>query len=225
MTTHIMVINGLSEFRKLGYSTVLTIMAPKQQLQVGIRHARHNCDKKQSFRKHVEELCKRANQRLHTLARLSAYIDPIKLEILMNSFINSQFKYCPFVWMFHDRVLNSKLNFIQKRALRLVWKSSEKGHEKVMNKTLTTHQHNLQLLMIEIYKTKHSLNPTFIKDIFIERINQYNLRNENHLQLPVANPAKYRLENIEYRGCLCFYGQHYRNKLKTPTLYMSSKGK
>ena len=43
-------------------------------------------DKKLSFRKHVEELCKKANQKLHALARLSTYIDPIKSEILMNSF-------------------------------------------------------------------------------------------------------------------------------------------
>ena len=63
--------------------------------------------------------------------------------------------------MFHDRVLNSRLNFIRKRALRLVCKGSETGHENLMNKTLTTHQHNLQLLMIEIwFKTKHGLNPT-----------------------------------------------------------------
>ena len=50
--------------------------------------------------------------------------------------------------MFHDRALNSKLNFIQKRALRLVCKVSKTGHEKLMDKTLTTHQHNLELLMI-----------------------------------------------------------------------------
>ena len=120
----------------------------------------------------------------------------------MNSFIKSQFNYCPLVWMFHDRVLNSKLNFIQKRALRLVCKGSERGYEKLMNKALSTHQHNLQLLMIEIYKTKHSLNPTFMKDVFTQRINQHNLRNENHLQLPVAKTTTYGLENIEYRGCL-----------------------
>ena len=46
-------------------------------------------DKKLSFRKHVEDLCKRTNQKLHAFARLSVYIDPIKLEILMNFFINS----------------------------------------------------------------------------------------------------------------------------------------
>ena len=77
-------------------------------------------DKKLSFRKHVEDLCKKSNQKLHALARLSTYIDPIKSEILMNSLIKSKLNYCPLVWMFHDRVLNSKLNYIQERALRLV---------------------------------------------------------------------------------------------------------
>ena len=30
----------------------------------------------------------------------------------------------------------------------------------------------------------------------------YNLRNEDHLRLPVANTTTYELETIEYRGCL-----------------------
>ena len=103
-------------------------------------------DKKVSFRKHIEDLCKKANQKFH--ARLSTYIDPLKLEILIHSFIKSQFNYCPLVWMFHDRVLNSKLNLIQERALRLVCRGSEIECENLMKRTLTTHQHKLQLLMI-----------------------------------------------------------------------------
>ena len=83
--------------------------------------------------------------------------------------------------MFHDRVLNSKLNIIQERALRLVCKGSEIECENLIKRTLTTHQQNLQLLIIEIYKTKHCLNPTFMREVFAERNNQYNLRNENHL--------------------------------------------
>ena len=159
-------------------------------------------DKKLSFRKHVEDLCKKANQKLHALARLSAYIDPIKSEILMNSFIKSQFNYCPLVWMFHDRVLNSKINRIQERALRLVCKGSDTEFEKLMKNTLTTHQHNLQLLMIEIYKTKNNLNPSFMRDVFTEKENRYKLRSENHLQLPMAKTTTYGIENIQYRGCL-----------------------
>ena len=115
-------------------------------------------DKKLSFRKHIEDLCKKAYQKLHALARLFTYIDTIKLEILMNSFVKSQSSYYPLVWMFHDRVLNSKLNLIQERTLRLVCKGSETECENLMKRTLTTHQHNLQLLVIEVYKTNHSLN-------------------------------------------------------------------
>ena len=54
-----------------------------------------------------------------------------KSEILMNSFIRSQFNYCPLVWMFHDRATNSKLNRIHERALRLVCKDSESELEKL----------------------------------------------------------------------------------------------
>ena len=82
----------------------------------------------------------------------------------MNSFIKLQFNYCPLVWMFYDRMLNSMLTLIRERALRLVYIGIERKFEKLMKITLTTHQHNLQLLLIEIYKTKHSLNPPFMRD-------------------------------------------------------------
>ena len=153
-------------------------------------------DEKLSFRKHLEELCKKANRKLHELARLSIYFDPMKLENLAKSFIKSHFIYYPLVWMFHDRVMNSKLNFFQERALLLVCKGSETDCEKLMKKTLATYQHNLQLLMIEIYKMKHYLNLTFMSDVFTDRNNQYNLRNENHLQLPVAKTTTYGQENV-----------------------------
>ena len=38
------------------------------------------------------------------------------------------------------------------------------------NKSLAIHQPNLQLLMIEIFNTKNNLNPTFMKDIYTEKI-------------------------------------------------------
>ena len=158
-------------------------------------------DKKLSFKKHVEDLSKKANQKLHALARLSNYIDPIKSEILMNSFIMSQFNYCPLVWMFHDRATNSKLNRIHERALRLVCKDSEPELEKLKEKYGTFHQHNLQLLMIEIFKTKNNLNPTFMKNIFTERNIPYSLRSENHLRLPKVKTTTHGIENIQYRGC------------------------
>ena len=56
-------------------------------------------DKKLNFKKHIEDLCRKANQKIHALVHLPNYIDPVKSEILMNSFISSQFNNCPRVWM------------------------------------------------------------------------------------------------------------------------------
>ena len=42
---------------------------------------------------------------------------------VMKAFIDSQFGYCPLVWIFHgNRTLNNTINKIQERALRLVYK-------------------------------------------------------------------------------------------------------
>ena len=64
------------------------------------------------------------------------------------------------------------------------------------------HQRNLQLLMIEIFKTRNNLNPTFMKNIFAEGDNYHGLRNINHLQLQKVRTTIYGTENIQYRGCL-----------------------
>ena len=82
----------------------------------------------------------------------------------MSSFFESQVNYCPRVGMFHDRMLNSQLNLIPRMALRLVCTDSETENKKLIDRSLTIHQQKLQLLIIEIYKTKHSLNQAFMKD-------------------------------------------------------------
>ena len=161
-------------------------------------------DKKLSFTKHVQDLCKKAHQKLHALARLSNYIDPIKLKLLMDAFITLQFNYCPLVWMFHDRRANAKINKVTERALRIACNDS--GNNSMnnycnYNKSLTVHQRNLQLLMIEIFKTKNNLNPTFMKDIFVVKNSYYSLRNPNHFQLPNVRTTIYGIENIQFRGC------------------------
>ena len=44
-----------------------------------------NFDKKLNFKKHIEDLCRMANQKIHAFARLLNYIDPVKSELLVNS--------------------------------------------------------------------------------------------------------------------------------------------
>ena len=74
-----------------------------------------------NFDTRVNNLCKKANQKFHALARLSIYIDKDKLRLIMKAFITSQFSYCPLVWMFHSRGLNKRINKIHEKSLRLVY--------------------------------------------------------------------------------------------------------
>ena len=80
--------------------------------------------------------------------------------------------------MFHDRNLNNKINRIHERAVRIGCKDNVSTFEKLleMDNSVTVHKRNLQLLMVEIYKTKYNLNPSFMKQILEEKEMPYNLR-------------------------------------------------
>ena len=79
-------------------------------------------DTKSDFSKHVSTLCRIASQKLHALARISYFMSHDKLRLLVKAIIESQFGYCPLVWMFHSRTLNKRINRLLERALRLVYK-------------------------------------------------------------------------------------------------------
>jgi len=69
-------------------------------------------DNKLEFKIYIQRLCKKANKKLHALARIAKYINYDKLRIIMRTFVESQFNYCPLIWMFHSRSLNHKINKI-----------------------------------------------------------------------------------------------------------------
>ena len=69
-------------------------------------------DSNLTFVSHINNLCKKASQKLNALARISSYMNIRKKKVLMKSFITSQFGYCPLIWMFHSRALNNKINSI-----------------------------------------------------------------------------------------------------------------
>ena len=69
-----------------------------------------NLDNKLNFNIHVTELCKKAEQKLHAVARIANYMSFNKKKLIINAFITSQFNYCPLMWMCHSRSMNTRIN-------------------------------------------------------------------------------------------------------------------
>ena len=161
-------------------------------------------DNKITFDKHLKTVLKKGNQKLHALMRVSKYMDEEKLRIIMKTFIESQFKYCSLNWMFHSRQINTRINSLQERALRVVYKDDSLTFEQLLEKdnSFTVHERNLQNLAILMYKAKNDLCPKPIQDLFQRNENPKHFRNERDGDwfLPETRTVNYGLESIRYRG-------------------------
>ena len=56
-------------------------------------------DDKLNFNEHITKTCKSARNQLNALIRLNSFLGLKEKEVLVNSFIHSNFNYCPLVWM------------------------------------------------------------------------------------------------------------------------------
>ena len=159
-------------------------------------------DNNLDFKEHVSKLCKKGNQKLHALARISKYLSEDKLKILMRAFINSQFNYCPLIWMFHNRTQNNKINKLHERALRLVYKNDDCTFQELLLKdnSVTIHHRNLQRLAIEMFKVKKHISPLPIQAMFKEHTNLYDLRKKRCWETKTVRTVQFGTETIQFRG-------------------------
>ena len=136
-------------------------------------------DNKLTLNKHVSSLCKKASQKLHALARVARYMNTAQRRTIMKAFVNSQFGYCPLLWMMHSRSLNNRINKIHERALRLVYNDQLSSFKDLLelDGCVTIHERNLQTLATEVYKVISRIAPTIMNEIFQLKDNiKYNSR-------------------------------------------------
>ena len=125
-------------------------------------------DKELKFNSHLSDICKKASAKVTALARLVKLIPFDKKKLLMNAFIESQFSYCPLLWMFCSRELNRKINHIHEKGLRLVYQDYTTSFKDLLAKdeSVCIHHRNVQKVAIEMFKVKNNLSPKIISDLF-----------------------------------------------------------
>ena len=101
-----------------------------------------------------------------------------------------------------DRKSYNKINKIHERALRIIHKDGTSNFEGLLIKSnsVSVHQRNLQLFLIEIYKTLNDLNPSFMAEVYATNVVPYNLRGSTDLVLPKARTNLYGIDTARFVG-------------------------
>ena len=160
-------------------------------------------DSSLSFNLHLEEICKRASQKLNAIARLTPYMSIIKRKKTVNAFFKSQFNYCPLVWMCHNRSYNNRINRLHERCLRMVYNDKQSSFEELLERdgSVSIHIKNVQLLMIEMYKVKNNLAPILMCEVFkVKTESNYNLRTKQEFEIPKVRTTNFGTESLRYLG-------------------------
>ena len=173
------------------------IESEKEQVLLGI-----TIDSNLAFENHINNICKKASQKLNTLARVAPYMNMQKRRIIMKSFVTSQFGYCLLIWMFHSRRLNNKINSIHERALRITYQDHISTFQELLNKynSVSIHRRNLQALATEMFKTHRGLSPDILREIFVPKISLYNLRRKNTFERRQVHSVYHGTESLSFLG-------------------------
>ena len=118
-------------------------------------------DRKLTFNEHIRQSCTKAARQLNALARISKFLNFKSKKLIFQSFILSNFTYCPLVWHFCGKVNNMKLEKIQERALRIVCNDYTSTYPELIEKLSTTtmvHSRLNCILLLTFSRLFHDLS-------------------------------------------------------------------
>ena len=92
-------------------------------------------DNKLSFEQHISTLCNKASNQLNAIGRIQKFVGFKEKEVLLNSFVYSNFNYCPLVWHFCSSKSLYKIEEIQERALRLLHNDFVSDYAELLKKS------------------------------------------------------------------------------------------
>ena len=161
-------------------------------------------DNKLSFKTHVANLCQKATQSIRSFNRIRRYLNVDQCLLLLNSYILSAFSYAPILWMFGSKSSSKAINDIHKRALRIVYGTSNGTLHDLLktNNLVRIHELHLRQLLCEIFKIMNMLNPPVTRDLFKVKDVTYTLRINNLVIVPKVKTTSFGTNTFRFRGSL-----------------------
>ena len=135
--------------REIRFANASIASSPSEKL-LGI-----TLDSELKFEEHINKICNIVNKKLNALHRIGSHMSLDKRKMLLRAFIESQFSYCPLIWMFHSRTLNNKINRLHEK----VWDYKSKFDELLeKDDSFSIHHIHIQTLAIGIIKFLNGLS-------------------------------------------------------------------
>ena len=159
-------------------------------------------DNKLNFSKHISKICTKAGQQLSALARLSKILDRDTKLTVFNSFVLSNFNYCPLVWHHCSIADNRKIEKIQERGLRFIYNDCQSSYSELLsraNKNIL-YIERLKKLAVFVFKCKHQIGPATVHDLFVTKQFTYSLRDSSKFVQPKSRTTTFGLNSLKYSG-------------------------
>ena len=115
-------------------------------------------DNKLNFNEHINDVCNKASQRVAVIMRLRNLIPTTAKLVLLKSAILPYLTYCHLVWHFCRASDTRRLERIQERGLRAVYKDTKSSYHQLLNRANlpTLLNRRLQDICVLMYKVKHT---------------------------------------------------------------------
>ena len=184
------------EQQKIEIENDITLLSESRVKLLGII-----IDDRLQFNDHISAMCCRAARQLNAVAKISKHLDSKSKHIIYNSFVASNFNYCPLVWHFCGQVNNNKLEKLQERSLRIIHNDYEASFETLLkcSKQESLLTKRLKIMILEVFKTVNRLNPSCLHDLFTKNEVVYDLRTQK-IEQPKRRTTTYGLRTFSYLG-------------------------
>ena len=159
-----------------------------------------NVDKRLKFTAQVDTVIRKCANQLNALKRQSKLLNTRTKLLIYHAFIEANFNFCPLIWMNRNKTDMSRIEKVNKRALRLVY-GGKKSYEELLIKANTC---SLQVrwkrqLVTEVYKAVNGLSPSYVSDLFQEKRTVYELRSKS-LQQEKFKTITHGFHSLRHEG-------------------------
>ena len=116
------------------------------------------------------------------------------------SFIAPHFSYCAETWHFCSKSAADKLEKVNERAVRFVFKDKNTPYKELLNALgrTTLVEHRVRKIASTVFKLINSKSPICLNELIKPRTSSYELRGKDALRLPKVNTTKYGLKSWHY---------------------------